>query len=223
MFLFFVKTVAIMILLSTVSAHAAPPQRPIILFSDLQSAPSSGWSAADPAKGAVVTIWGRNFGAARDNSYVSVNGVNLESDSDYMDAWGKKNNPVPFLETITFQLNNSMTPGDGSITVSVNGYLSNTLPFRINSSNIKFVDNSVSGTGTGTLDDPYSDPMSFINSMHPGDVLYFRGGLYDEKIDNGKATIWIRDSKTNGTAQDPISMIAYPGEDVHVDTLISDF
>ena len=181
MFLFFVKTVAIMILLSTVSAHAAPPQRPIILFSDLQSAPSSGWSAADPAKGAVVTIWGRNFGAARNNSYVSVNGVNLESDSDYMDAWGKKNNPVPFLETITFQLNNSMTPGDGSITVSVNGYLSNTLPFRINSSNIKFVDNSVSGTGTGTFE------------MIPGGTPWDnRPSWLTRLVGHGRMSFWIR-------------------------------
>lgn len=215
----FLRIILTVFLFQAFVANAALPGHPIIFFSDLVSAPSSGWSTASPNKGAVVTIWGRNFGSTRGSSFVTVNGVSLHLDSDYFDTWGKSNNPVPFLQTITFQLDNSMPLGNGSISVSVNGNTSNDLPFRINSSNISFVDNSATAAGTGTLDNPYSDPMSFINSMQPGDVLYFRGGLYDEKTDGGKATIWVRDSKTNGTAQDPIGMVAYPGEDVHVDSL----
>ncbi len=191
------------------AAHAAEP---MIFFSDLISAPKSGWDSSQPNKGAIVTIWGRNFGTQRGDSYVTVNGTELTTSSDYKDFWAKTNNPVPFLQTITFQLNSSMSNGDGTISVSVNNKTSNTIPFRINTiGSIYFIDVNASG-GTGTLSDPWSDLSDFIDEMQPGDVGYFREGIYDEKYNGGKSNIWVRKSETWGTAQDPIGFIGYPNE-----------
>lgn len=185
---------------------------PIIFFSDLISAPKSDWSSSEPDKGAIVTIWGRNFGVSRGSSYVTVNGINLSTDSDYKDDWAKTNNPVPFLQTVTFQLNSSMADGDGRISVTVGNKTSNTIPFRINTiGSIYFIDVNASG-GTGTLSDPWSDLSDFIDEMQPGDVGYFREGTYDKIYNGGKSNIWVRKSETWGTAQDPIGFIGYPSE-----------
>lgn len=205
----------------SIAVFAAPVQSPVIIFSDLISAPASGWNKATPEKGAVVTIWGRNFGTSRGNSFVTVNGVRLDSEHDYMDVWGKKNNPVPFLQTITFQLNSAMTSGDGSISVTVNGVTSATLPFRINQSKINFIDINASAGGSGSFEKPYSNPADFIDNMSPGDVAYFRAGTYNRRFNGGKSVIWIRDTKTPGTAQDPIGLLVYPGEVAHMDTLVN--
>jgi len=53
---------------------------PVLLFSDLTLAPSSGWSAATPTRGAVVTVWGRNLGLTRGSSTISVGDVALSAD-----------------------------------------------------------------------------------------------------------------------------------------------
>ncbi|MCF6280049.1 MAG: T9SS type A sorting domain-containing protein [Flavobacteriaceae bacterium] len=193
-------------------------QDPIILFSDLISAPSTGWSNAEPNKGAVITIWGRHFGATRGSSYITVNGVQLQSDSDYLEDWGQYNNPVPFLQTITFQLNSSVSTGNSTISVTVNDVTSNTIPFRINNSSIFFVDD-VNGTGSGTMTDPWgkSGIDNMVDAMTPGDVVYFRDGIYDDAYNGGKSPIWVRSSEPAGTLQDPIAYVGYPNEDAYMD------
>jgi hypothetical protein len=55
---------------------------PALLFSDLTSGPKTGWEGSG-AKGAAVTVWGKNFGQTRGSSYVAINGANLINDSDY--------------------------------------------------------------------------------------------------------------------------------------------
>jgi len=207
-----------MLVLKHLTSYAAA-EAPVVLFSDLISAPASGWNDASPNKGAVVTIWGRYLGADRGSSFVTVNGVQLQANSDYLDTWGKYNNPVPFLQTITFQLNDSMTAGDGTISVTVNGVTSNTVPFRVNDSEIFFMAKDAAGLDNGSFEDPYDNPSTFINNMNPGDVLYFRGGVYDERYTGGKSIFWIRSNRTDGTEQDPIGFIAYPGEDVYFDAI----
>jgi len=185
---------------------------PVIFFSDLISAPKSGWSSLEPDKGAIVTIWGRNFGTVRGSSYVTVNGEKLTNDLDYKDSWAKINNPVPFLQTITFQLNSSMVNGDGTISVTVGSETSNSIPFRINTiGSIYFVDVNASD-GTGTFLNPWSNLINYIDIMAPGDVAYFRAGLYDQKYNGGKSNIWVRSSEASGTAQDPIGFVGYPNE-----------
>lgn len=106
---------------------------PVILFSDLANGPNSGWSNAEPNKGVAVTIWGKGFGTAKGSNYVSVNGNNLVAEADYPDGWGQINDPVPWLQRITFHLNSNVSSGPGSISITVNGVRSNPIPFVVRS------------------------------------------------------------------------------------------
>jgi hypothetical protein len=185
---------------------------PVLLFSDLTVAPSSGWSAADPSRGAVVTVWGRNLGVARGSSSVSVGGVELSADSDYAEAWGEAGKPVPFLQRVSFWLNDSMPDGDGAIRVTVNGEVSNALPFTVGGGSLYFVDASASGSGSGTHADPWASPSDCVSAIAPGDICYFREGVYDQKYNGGKQNIWLRDGEVPATPSAPVAFVGYPGE-----------
>ncbi len=197
--------------------YIPPAGAPVLLFSDLVAGANSGWSAADPNQGVAVTVWGHNLGNIRGTSYISVGAINLSGDGDYPEAWGQRGKPIPYLASITFFLNDSMTQGTQNISVTVDGVKSNSLPFNINSEAIYFIDNANSGAGLGTLLDPWSDPKSFVDAMAPGDVGYFRGGTYSEKYNGGKQNIWVRSTEAGGTVLNPIGFVGYPGEVVIMD------
>jgi hypothetical protein len=192
---------------------------PVIAFSDLTYAANSGWSSAEPTKGAVVTIWGRNFGTtdSRGSDYVTVNGTNLTASVDYVDTWAETNNPVPYLQSITFQLNNTISSGVGTISVTVGGDTSNTVPFEIGAGSIYFVDDTAPSSGTdGSITNPF-DCTDYVGSLSAGDVVYWRGGTYQSQCHGGNSVIWYKDSYPAGVAGRPISLIAYPNEDTYLD------
>ncbi len=190
------------------------PGQPTLLFSDMTSAPNSGWSSAEPEKGAAVTVWGYGLGDTKGESYITVGGVKLNAEVDYAswgDAW-----PTPFWSRITFWLNDQIPDGETDITVTVDGKTSNPLDFTIRAGRIFFV--SANGnTGDGSLDQPFDYTQAegstdFIGNMQAGDIYYFREGTYDSRVNGGNSVIWIRDSEPGGTENMPISMIAYPAE-----------
>lgn len=186
---------------------------PVLMFSDLTYGSKTGWDGS-ATEGAVVTVWGRNLGTegTRGTDYVTVGGVNLTDDTDYLDTWAETSNPVPFLETVTFQLNSSMADGNTEISVTVGGVTSNVLNFTIGAGAIYFVAQDAPASGTdGSLANPY-DCTDFVGVVNPGDVVYFRGGNYVDKCNGGKSNIWYRDTYTNGTASQPIALGAYPNE-----------
>lgn len=200
------------------------PDKPVIAFVDLTSAPRDGWSAAEPNKGAVVTVWGRNLGTTRGSNFITVGGVNLTANTDYPEAWGTYW-PTPHLQKITFHLNSSIPLGDTNITVTVNGIESNSIPININDDDIFFVNEAVAGTGTGTLTDPYKSVFSFFTNATAGDVAYLRGGTYSAKIDGGQSTWYIRQGGASagvaidGTQAKPLGISAYPNETPIIDAL----
>lgn len=185
---------------------------PVLLFSDLMSGSKTGWHVDSATKGAVVTVWGFNLGTEGDRgaNYVSIGGQQLTTAASYVDTWGETSNPVRFLQSITFQLNNLMTDGDTTITVTVDGKTSNALSFNIDSSNIYFASSTASSSGSGTYADPW-DCSDFNDTLSAGDVVYFRGGLYDFGC-GGKANIYYRDSEPAGTINKRIVLTAYPNE-----------
>lgn len=190
--------------------------KPILLFSDMVAAPSKGWSYENPDRGAAVSVWGLNLGATRDNSYISVGGVPLDDSSDYV-VWNEPW-PTPYWGKITFFLNSSITQGDRPITVTVNGVKSNPLDFSVIQGNIYFVDD-IDTMGNGTINNPYghiSALDSKFKNCSPGDVFYYREGLYDNPVGAyGQAILAIRGTDNGyvwGTESRPISVIGYPGE-----------
>lgn len=192
---------------------------PVILFSDLISAPRSGWSAAEPTKGAAVSIWGFNFGSfSAGNTYVTIGGVTITELAEFPETWGAAG-VNPHLQKITFFLNSSVPLGDQTITVTTGGKTSiQTIPLKVTANNIYFADAN-STTGTGTLTDPWLNPVNFTSSASAGDVLYLRASTFTTKIDGGNAVFYIRtgsptpaNDAAHGTVTDPIAIVGYPNE-----------
>jgi|GEM_PF-1511354 len=190
-------------------------ETPILLFSDIESGPKNGWSATEPNKGAAVTLWGYGFGDARHQSYVTVNGVKLQSDADYAN-WGEFW-PTPFYQRITFWLNDQMNDGLGEMTITVNGKTSASLPFTVRAGRIQFIESNNPG-GDGSSGNPYdfSEAVSgagWLTQMHAGDVFYLKDSApYTERVNGGNSSLWLRNTNTSGTADKPIAFLAYPDQ-----------
>ena len=73
-------------------------------------------------------------------------------------------------------------------------------------SNTYYVAPTTTGTADGSIDHPYTSFSTAINKAVAGDTIYARGGTY-----NLTSTISIGSGKA-GTAANPFSLLAYPGE-----------
>ncbi|MFN8008997.1 MAG: choice-of-anchor Q domain-containing protein [Terriglobia bacterium] len=206
-------------------SSAAYAAAPVLFFSDLISGPNTGWEGS-ATKGAAVTIWGRNFGSVRSGSFVTVNGASLTNDSDYAE-WGVSGSSLGIpraLQRITFWLNSSCTAGAGTISVTVGGVTSKTLPFTVRAGNIYFISitdgndsyNGTRSTNQGSNNGPWRNALksspSNNSALRPGDCIYVRGGTYTQ-LDDQQMFVHIRSSTySNGTASQPYAVSAYPGE-----------
>lgn len=205
------KPIITLIALFFIQTGSTYAQAPVLLFSDMENGPKSGWSTAQPNRGAAITIWGRQLGNARGESYVTVNGVNLTTDSDYA-LWGEYW-PTPFYQRITFWLNSNMADGPGTITVTVNGQTSNTLPFTIRQGRIFFVSNGANGDGS--LQSPFKNSTltkygTLQYGLDAGDILYYRDATYTEGQLGANGLIRI--AYVDSSREVPFAMLAYPGE-----------
>lgn len=191
---------------------------PVLAFADLTSAPRSGWSTAEPNKGAVVSIWGRNFGESKGSSYVTIGGVRLEATTDYKNNWGE-NFPTPNLQRIRFQLNSTVPTGKQGVTVTVNGKKSNSVVVNVTEDPIRFFDASVTvGQGTGTFSDPWGDPTNFFN-VSAGTITYWKGTFDQAYSPNvGTSVLWMNTSNSPAGSQDKnIAIVGWPDESVFFD------
>ncbi|MDE2312094.1 MAG: hypothetical protein KGJ93_03350 [Patescibacteria group bacterium] len=206
---------------TTVTVSASPPPSssggPVLMFSDLAWGPKTGWEGS-AAKGAAVTVWGKNFGSTRGSSYVTVNGAQVNS-TDYAewDAAG----PARGLERIVFWLNSSMADGAGQITVTVGGQTSNPLPFTVAAGTIYFIspsgsnsNNGFYATSQGGSNGPFRDPYMFSPAHNPsGDgqyIAYIRGGTYSTLDSRDYTYISLLDNWGGATRQK--ALVGYPGE-----------
>jgi hypothetical protein len=201
---------------------------PVLLFSDLTWGPNSGWEGSS-TKGAAVTVWGEHFGTTRGSSYVTVNGAQVNP-GDYAewDAIG----PARGLERITFWLNSSMAAGAGTISVTVNGVTSNTLPFTIAAGTIYFISTSGSNGNNGlysTQGSGSNGPFKDIYMFNPGQdsyhsagnrnpsgdgqyIVYVRGGTYTTLDTSSGVDAFIALRGPYGGPTKQKALIGYPGE-----------
>jgi hypothetical protein len=202
-------------ILNVLSAQAGPR----LLFSDLTWGPKTGWEGS-ATKGAAVSIWGDNFGTTRGSSYVTVGGVNLTSDSNYAEwgATGTANMVARGMERITFWLNSSMADGAGTISITVNGVKSNTLPFTIASGcTIYFISPTGNNSNNGlTAATAWRDLYMFSPGHNPsGDgtyICYVKGGTYTTVDNQGTSGSYIYLAGPYGETGTKKALIGYPGE-----------
>ena len=201
---------------------------PVLFFSDLTWGPKTGWEGS-ATKGAAVSVWGLNFGSS---GAINVCGQTLSSsDSTQVAEWAATTNPVNArgLQRITFWLNSSMSDGAGTISITVGGVDSNTLPFTITTGTIYFIDvtngnNANNGLTTSTAwkdlymfnpgtDNYHTGIAPYSSYTFPGDnqyIVYVRAGTYTTPDYNSYAMLLI--FGPYGAVDKQKALIAYPGE-----------
>lgn len=185
--------------------QTAPLRAPVCLFSDLLSGPASG---GEGGNGTYLTIFGKNFGASRGSSTVSVNGHRVAQyliwDHDYHQT---------ALDAIGVQLA-SGTSGTGAIVVTTKAGSCRNLSFTVRPGHIYFIgptaDNSSPGNNCrailshgGTYESPWGltdfaskserdynyakmrTPLTYYHCLAPGDILVFLDRVSYPYFDGG--------------------------------------
>lgn len=173
---------------------------PVIFYTDLTSGPSSGGANN---KGVFVSIYGRNFGSSQGSSAVTCGGGAVDNYTVWYDTW------------VNFQLGASAATGN--IIITTPSGTSNGVPFTVRAGNIYFVDDDGANPGSGTYADPWQSPASYFTNMVAGDTCYIRAGTYNgtyHSYTSGyeKYQICIKTADPEGTANNEIAWVGYPGE-----------
>ncbi len=81
--------------------------------------------------------------------------------------------------------------------------------------NIYYTDNQNSGSGDGSFSNPFQTISAGMDALHAGDTLFVRGNQSGEaRVYNENLSL--SDSKPNGTEAEPIVVIRYQSEQVHI-------
>ena len=180
-----------------------PVPPPAILFTDVITGPTTG----GPGNfGVPIAIFGTGFGATRGASTLTIGGVAVAS---YL-VWGANNALNPTLDLIVVQPGPSVT--GGAIVVTVGGQSSNLdHRFTPNAGRVLYVAASGSDSALCTEAAPCATISRAITPAisSPGDTILVRGPNHPE------SEIWVRrEYNHGGTATQPKTIKAYPGESV---------
>lgn len=168
---------------------------PVLFYSDLTSGPNTG---GQNNKGVFITIWGKNFGASRGASTVSVGGGLVDNYPEWSDT------------KVCFQLGANAATGNIVLTTAEGA--SNALSFTVRAGNIYFI------TPNGTGDGNYAAPMNpsdyvIATQSEDGAIGYFRAGTYNQEYGHtGWNTIIMLELASAGVAGAENAFVGYPGE-----------
>ena len=219
---------------STASTAGAP----LVLYTDVNSGPNSG---GENNEGAYLSIFGKNFGSSGLGSTVKVyiGGTEVNGYRYLGPSRGRSD-----VQQIAVQVGSLGSPSAGTalpIKVVVNGVASNTdQTFTVNAGRMLFVSQSGNDSTAvpGDITHPYRHVQNGSNGAfdvaQPGDTIVMRGtpvGSAALTSDPTAATsawtdlysgYFLRFINKNGSAptgasgSGPISLIAYPDEDVYI-------
>jgi hypothetical protein len=165
---------------------------PVVFFTDLTSGPKSG---GQNNAGALVTLYGRNFGAARGGSSVSIGGRPAAAYPVWSDT------------KIAIQLGAAAVTGNIVVTTSAGA--SNGASFTVRPGNIYFVATNGSDSHTGKYNSPWQTLMHARDTMRPGDITYAMNGVA-QTSDDGSGWQTSLLLSTGGTAVAPMALVVYP-------------
>lgn len=177
--------------------YAAPP---VILGLDLESGPKTG---GENGNGAYVTIYGKNFGATRGSSTVTLNGAAVAAYT----RWGDTSYSG-LQEKITVELGSAVSTG--VFVVTVGGVASNNSgTFTVRSGTIYFVATTGNNSNAGTFASPWLTIPKAKNTMVAGDISYIRNGVAANTDDGSSSCLELNGQ--HGTLGNPLAIVGYPG------------
>jgi hypothetical protein len=183
---------------------------PVIFYTDIVSGPKTG---GENNNGAYLSIFGKDFGATRGASTVTIGGGEVVAYKVWSDT------------KVSVQLGAAVATGTvvlttagGSATLKQTINQTTDETFTVRSGAFYFV--SLSGTdtgGCGAIGSPCRSPNYVTRTLagNPGDMVIIRGGTYvlTNAASNTVADAFIRVNKS-GTNGNPITVYGYPGETV---------
>ena len=223
-------------LMSAVFAFAV--DRPLVIFTDLLSGPNDG---GENNNGCYLSIFGKHFGDATglgSTTKVFIGGVEVSSYRYLGPSHGR-----PDIQQLTVQVGHLGTPKPGvalPIEVRVGELTSQSFTpqtFTVNPGRILFV--SLAGDDTtaiaGDIKHPWRHLQTSANAMtgawgaaRPGDVIVMREGLWTDIGFGSNGRIFFAQlfgnsgtAPTENPGSGPISISAYPKEEVVVHPLFS--
>jgi hypothetical protein len=203
-------TLAGMILTATLfgalpaGAQTTPPR---VLYTDLDGGPKTG---GEGNNGAIVTIYGKNFGATQGSSTVTIGGgapAAVKRWCALCDAAGQH-------DMISVALGGAVA--SGPVVVTVGGVASNnTVSFTVRTGNIFYVATTGADSNAGTFAAPFGTILKCRDTMAAGDICYLEGGFVANTNDgNGwHSTVLLR---AGGSSTNPKAFVAYPNAAVTV-------
>ena len=188
----------------------------VLYFSDITSGPKTGLGDGK-GSGVIVTVWGVNLGSSQGTSTISVGGV----PASYVYYWGNADTtgasgPADLytshkMQTISFSVPAAAADGANTISVTVKGVPTNTLPFTVRPGRIFWIKTTgTNSSASGSWSSPWQTipyALRAASSGGPGVVAGDTIYVADNVTESGGAIVYY----LNGTAAAPISLIAYPG------------
>ncbi len=188
---------------------------PVLNFSDIVSGPATG-NTDGVGSGAIVTIWGQNLGSTQSTSTVYVGSVQATA----IYYWQNANATLPGgpsdlytyhkMQEIAFAVPATAVNGANTISVKVGGVTSNTLPFTVQSGNIRFVKSGGSNsTSSGSWSAPFATLQGAMTGggiVVPGDIIYSVGVGSTSVVSVGHTA----SMQPNSSSTNPIALVTYP-------------
>lgn len=189
---------------------------PQLLFTDLASGPASGNSDTSKGNGgAIVTVWGRGLGSSQGTSLLTVGGVEApiyewrNADGPAADMYSKHG-----MQSISFLVPSTVATGAASIEVTVDGTVTNSLPFTVRSDgNIYFVETNGNDGNDGSFSSPFQSIGAAVDAIENGDIIYVGDGVTATETHQFHGCV---NFSLSGTAELPRALVAYPGATVNV-------
>ncbi len=211
------------------STTPTPTTTPVLRFSDLISGPSIGLGDGK-GSGVIVTLWGQLLGQGKISSAATINSnykvfftdsSGVKRQAAYIYYWKNADGKLPSgpanlyeshrMQEIAFSIPNSAM-GLGKITVSVNGVVSNPLPFTVRAGKIFHVKSGGNDiTGDGSWLNPWQTVAKAQSLMKLGTIVY----LHD-MIVGGATKRWAiyNNSGLKADTSNQLAYVAYPGSKV---------
>src|ERR1035437_2491564 len=190
-----IKATALLLVpgLLAVSAQATTP---VLFYSDLDSGPKTG---GENNNGTIVTVVGKNFGATRGTSTVTVGAGAVAA---YI-AWSDTRVSVAI----------GSNAATGNIVLTTADGASNGLPFTVRPGNIYCVSTTGSNGNPGTFPSScWAEANYAIRRIAAGDIVYALNGVQRlTEYDYGAALLI---TNSSGTAGSPKALVGYPGATV---------
>jgi hypothetical protein len=184
--------------------------QPVILYTDIVSGPIIG---GENNHGIYLSLFGTGFGDDLRHVKVCVNETEVAVYKFLGPSRGRED-----VQQLTVQPGSSIT--SGAITIQVDSELSNTdHTFSVGDGNIYFV--SLAGNdSTGELNNvarPFRSVQATFDrpEFGPGDTIVIRGGTWQ---DIGRYDAFLSVYQKTGSADKPITIMAYPGEKTYLET-----